>query len=704
MTILGRCEQDLVGFNPQNSGQVLTIGQETIINNAVVIDTRSVPFYSGTVTLNIAEELGMTAVFVGTNTTTITITALPNQLLYVPIKVTATDCGYDRFGYWQFAIYYESFPNYPANTGGEEPEPCQKPLKSVKVCRFDAKIKGGCFADFKEKRVLVPNEAGTHSTEFFLGYSGQCTGPVTIIFSSNCEAITFNELTEDNLTYTLNMDGTLTVVVAYEYGRTSFPLEFDYDGTEINCFCTINAEITYDNCNNPNLFTDFNNGTMSGYLSQAAFNTAGVLARTSTVFTTTINPVSGTALRATISNPVDYSSRPSPAVPVNPTALLGSIIWQGDIANPTSLSPGQRYWLRCKSRVLSSNHLIQANEEVHLDRFNVAGSSSFDVAIPYFSQYTPADQWHDVGIRWLAGGLQKITPFVRYVNTFASGPFTTLTGDLYLNDGASSDWANVELSIYYPSDCIECPARQMLVVNEDCDYETILDITVGEGEDCIEITLDDNSLFDYVVGHSRSDFNLYRKIVATLPDGNQQTISSVVPYNIFVNPASSDATPPAMLTFPVTEGGYYQFTLCNVPTHDPSIAYAIGDNVVLLDTMGNVRFFNVIKSGTGFTPLVTMGWQTYFEEINENELNEKYCDTKSYLQWCFLDDCINEYLNKLYCSIKEVCTKNICEQECVQNYLYLKSLKYQLDNECELSNVRDIMNYVKKICRTCNCQ
>ena len=67
-----RCEQDLVGFNPQNSAQVLAIGVPTIVNDALVIDTRAIIPYSGSVQLRITDELGMTATFVESGTADLT--------------------------------------------------------------------------------------------------------------------------------------------------------------------------------------------------------------------------------------------------------------------------------------------------------------------------------------------------------------------------------------------------------------------------------------------------------------------------------------------------------------------------------------------------------------------------------------------------------------------------------------------------------
>lgn len=1004
-----RCEQDLVGFNPQNTGAVLTIGIETLVNDALVIDTTATPTYTGVVQLSIGNELGMTAVFAESGTTALTKTVIAGQVLYIPLKVTATDCGYDRCGYWQFTVYYEADPNYGDNTGGEDPDPCPKPNRNFKVCRFDARWPNKCYAKFDEALINVSGE-GQLTTRFSLGQSPQCTGPVTVSFATECVGLSFSaeqpgvvppdvtcdpiirrepevvlgngninspiyidylnevwvsdsvndeiqrfdastyailtpialtpgdtplgmiyfgggldkvyvalggandvaiidtntlvvssitgavgfrpssftwvtepgvseawvtcfgsaevyridvltdtvvggaisvqtqpndilftgngkvyvasqsasmyvidtttygagavagvssvsfmatsgsviyarasgtvykvnsntsslissfavagdgglahmpgngffildkntdsmflynedtapvllntyttgaspleiiiEPTASRLFTTATAVGNITpyttracanpifnlvtsqnleVTLPYSYALDYVDINIDYNTEDISCYCSIKATVAYDSCNNPNLFTNFNNGTMSGYVTQAQFNTGGILARNSTVFSFTINPVAGTALRSTIDSPVDYTNRPLPGAPTNPNATDGSIIWQGDTTVPISTNGGERYWLRCKARVLPALPLIRANEEVHLDRYFVTGGGSFNPAIPYFTQYTPTNQWHDIGIRWQSNPGTTVTPFVRYVNTFAVGPNVLLVGDLYLNDGASSDWANVELVKYYPSDCIECNDQTLTIVNQGCDYETILDLDFAEGQECVTIQLNDSSLFGYTPGHSQSDFNLYRKVTVTLPDGNQQFLSSVVPYDILINPASVNPLAP-FTTFPVSQGGFYEFTMCNVPTFRTDIAYQVDDCVCLIDGTGAIRFFQCILSRSGFTPLVTGGWQNYWVEVTENSLDEKYCDTQTYSNFCFLDACIDEYRNRLYCSVKDFCNVNICDNECIQNYLYLLSVKQYLDNENTFVNQRDVLNYLKKLCSTCNCQ
>lgn len=1004
-----RCEQDLVGFNPQNSGAVLQIGITTLVNDALVIDTTATPTYTGVVQLSIGNELGMTAVFAESGTTALTKTVIAGQILYIPLRVTATDCGYDRCGYWQFTVYYEADPNYGDNTGGEDPDPCNKPNRNLKVCRFDARWPNKCYAKFDTPLINVSGE-GQLITRFSLGQSPQCTGPVKIMFATECVGLSFsaeqrgaippdvtcdpiirrepevvlgngdinspiyidvlnevwvsdsvndeiqrfdattyailppvaltpgdapvglfyfgggldkvyvalsatndvaiidiNTLTVTAITgavgtapsrftwvtepgvseawvtcfgsdnvyridvmtdtvvggaisvqtqpndilftgngkvyvasqssslYVINTttygagavsgassvfrmalsgsviyarangivyrvnsntatvtnsfavagDGglahmpgngffildkntdsmflynedtapvllntyttgqtpleliieptvgrlfvtntatgdvtpyttracanpifelvtsqNLEVTLPYSYALDYVDVTIDYNTEDISCFCDIKATVEYESCNNPNLFTNFNNGTMSGYVTQAQFNTFGILARNSTVFSFTINPVAGTALRSTIDSPVDYTNRPLPNAPTNPNALAGSIIWQGDTTTAIPTTGGERYWLKCKSRMLPALPLIRANEEVHLDRYFVTGSGAFNPAIPYFTQYTPTNQWHDIGIRWQSNPGATITPFVRYVNTFASFPNTQLVGDLQLNDGASSDWANVELTKYYPADCIECPAKYLTIKNQGCDYETILDLSFAEGQECVTIQLNDNSLFGYTPGHSQSDFNLYRKVTVTLPDGNQQFLSSVVPYDILINPASVNPLTP-FTTFPVTQGGFYEFTMCNVPTFRTDISYQVDDCVCLLDGTGALRFFQCIQTRSGITPLVTAGWQNYWVEVTEDSLDEKYCDTQTYSNFCFLDACIDEYRNRLYCSIKNFCNVNICENECIQNYLYLISVKRFLQNGPPFENPRDVLNYLKKLCSTCNCQ
>lgn len=700
-----RCEQDLVGFNPQNSAQVLTIGVPTIVNDALVIDTRAITPYSGSVQLSIADELGMTATFVESGTTTLTKTVVAGQLLYIPLRVTATDCGYDRCGYWQFTVYYEADPDYGADTGGGEPTPCTRPLRRIKTCRFDAKIQNKCLADFREKRIeIVSNDDSPTqdiTTKFDLGNIPQCTGPVTVAFTTNCgDAISFIETQGvPDFTYTKVSDTELIVRGDYSAFQSAFDLQFSVSWADLNCNCQIFASIVYDSCDNPNLFTYYNNGTLSGYNTQAFFNGAGVSARASTVFTTTINPVAGTALRVQIANPVDYTNPPSPISPVNTSVTDGSIIWQGLISQTTAVTSGERYWLRCKARINNALHLIKANESVHLDRYFISGGGSFNPAIPYFTQYTPSGQWFDNGIRWQATGVNpSISPFVRYFQTTLP---TALVGDLLLNGDSYSDWANIELTKYYPSDCIECPQRVLTLVRKDCDYETIVEITQQEGQ-CLEFKLNDDSLFGYTPGHDISDFTLFRKAVVTYPSGAQTIYSSVVPYNILIQPASSNI----LVNFaqsPITGDGTFDVTLTNVPTFNPIVTYnGTTDCVCLLDSGGNIRFFQSTASAMGYTPLVTAGWQNYWVEISEGELDEKYSDTKQLNIFCNLDQCINEYLNKLWCSLESYCNVNICDQECIQNYLYLISLRDTILLQGE--GFKDVFNYANKLCKDCNCK
>lgn len=700
-----RCEQDLVGFNPQNSAQVLTIGVPTIVNDALVIDTRAITPYTGTVQLSIADELGMTATFVESGTTALTKVVVAGQLLYIPLRVTANDCGYDRCGYWQFTVYYEADPDYGADTGGGEPTPCSRPLRRIKTCRFDAKIQNKCLADFREKRIEIVSDEDSPTqditTKFDLGNIPQCTGPVTVAFTTNCgDAISFIETQGiPDFTYTKVSDTELIVRGDYGATQSAFDLQFSVSWADLNCNCQIFASIVYDSCDNPNLFTYYNNGTLSGYNTQAFFNGAGISARASTIFTTTINPVAGTALRVQIANPVDYTNPPQPFPPVNTSVTDGSIIWQGLISQTTAVNSGERYWLRCKGRINNALHLIKANESVHLDRYFTSGGGSFNPAIPYFTQYTPSGQWFDNGIRWQATGVNpSITPFVRYLQTTLP---TALVGDLLLNGDSYSDWANIELTKYYPSDCIECPQRVLTLVRKDCDYETIVEITQQEGQ-CLEFKLNDDSLFGYTPGHDIADFTLFRKAVVTYPSGAQTIYSSVVPYNILIQPASSNI----LVSFaqsPITGDGTFDVTLTNVPTFNPIVTYnGTTDCVCLLDSGGNIRFFQSTASAPGYTPLATAGWQNYWTEISEGDLDEKYTDTKQLNIFCNLDQCIDEYLNKLWCSLESYCNVNICDQECIQNYLYLISLRETILLHGD--GFKDIFNYANKLCKDCNCK
>ncbi len=1015
---LGRCEQDLVGFNFLNSGYPLRIGVPTIVGNALVIDTNASPGYTGTVQLSIANQLGMTAVFQETGTTYLTKTVGPNTLTWIPLIVTADDCGYDRGYYWEFRVWYTSSPDYSANTGGEDPDPCGKPLRSVKVCRWDARWDNKCLAGFATDLTEVTG-TGVVTLPFLLNQSPQCTGPVKVTFSTECEGLSFsaeqpgvvppdvtcdpiirrepevvlgngninspiyidylNEVwvsdsvndeiqrfdastyailtpialtpgdapvglfyfgggldkvyvalggandvaiidtntlvvtsitgaigtapsrftwvtepgvseawvtcigsdnvyridvmtdtvvggaiavqvqpndilftgngkvyvasqsasmyvidtttygagavsgapsvfrmalsgsviyarangtvykvnsntstlissfsvggdgglahmpgngffiidkntdsmflyNEDTAPVLLNTYTTgqtpseliieptvgrlfvtntavgdvtpyttracanpifnlvtsqiLEVTLESSYASSSFDINVDYDTSNINCYCEIKAVITYENSlPNTNLLTFGNNGTFAGLTTQAQFNTAGVLARSATTFGFTTG-ISGTALRTTITTPPDYTNRPIPASPVNPSASDGSIIWQGDITTPVALTNTTRYWLRGKVRIDSGTPLIRANEEVHIDKFHVGGSGpSQNVAVPYLSQYTPQSQYLDCGIRFLSGSSSTITPYVRYVNTLAIGPYTTLMGDLYLGDSAYSDWCDIQLTRYYPSDAIECPDKTHVFKNSSCEYNTYLGL--DEETPCEKIDFIDNSDFGYEPGHDRSDFTVFRRITAMGPDGTNTILASIPPRNIDIPPAASDTAPPLIYAgYDISQGGFYEFTLCNVPTFRNDIAYPLGTNVVFYDGVGNLVFLECINPVAGYTPFLTTGWQWVWKPVTEAELNEKYCDTQYYIQLCGLVRCISEYQNKLICSMDYICSVSLCENECVMNYFELMMIKQvsdytapETDEKCwGTQEYRDILNYVNQLCETCECK
>lgn len=707
---LGHCDQDLVGFNMLNSGYPLQIGVPTLVNDAVVIDTNSPPAYSGVVNLSIANELGMTAVFAESGTTTLTKTVVGNTLTWIPVIVTANDCGYDRGYYWEFRVYYTSIPDYSATDGGIDPDPCFLPNRSVKVCRFDARGHNTCLAGFSTDLTEITGD-GTATLNFNLGRSPLCTGPVKITFTSSCDGVVFPEQEYEGTTMDI-IDGSLVVLADWGSEVSSFPVVINYDSDEVLCYCQISAVIVYESSNqNDNLLTLGNNGTFSGLFTGAQFNTAGVLARLNTTFGFTTG-VSGTALRTTNTTPVDDSSRPVPGTPLNPTLFEGSIIWQGDVSAPLSLNSSSFYQIKGKARMLSALPLIRANEEVHIDAFDVTGSTTNRVAMPYFSQYTPYDTYLDCGLRFRAGNAgSAITPFVRYVNTLASGTFTTLIGGLYLSPGSSSDWCDIELTRYYPTDPILCGEKYHTIKNTACEYNTFLGIE--EVEECESVALFDNSDFGYEPGHDRSDFTIFRKITITLPDGSQEVISSVQPANEYINPASQDVIPGAIIPdYDISTGGFYVFTLCNIPTFNSGIAYPLGSNVVFIDINGNMFYLEAIGSQAGFIPFLTTGWENVWSVVSESDVNEKYCDTQTYIQLCGLDDCINEYKNKLICNMEYICSQSLCENDCAMNYfelMMIKTVTEYLDPETEegcwdSEDYRNILNYVNKLCSTCNCQ
>lgn len=696
---LNVCQQDIVGFNPQNSGGVLAFNVPTLINDAIIVNTTATPNYSGQVTLSITNQHNVSAVFQTTGSTQIVLTVLPNQIIYVPIIVTVNNCGYND-PRWGFELDYLSSPQYGAYNDGTT---CSKPERDKTQCWFLFEMPSVCRAGFDTTRTEVTG-TGTKTLTFNLGTSPQCTGALTVTFNSGCDGITFDTQTPvSGITWEYPSSTQVIAHIDWGCNETSFPLIATYDAANILCYCDITATTVYNSSTNPNLITQGNNGTLSGLFSRSEFLAAGVDNNDTAPYASTISYAAGednpTCLRVTLSS-TPISATLDFNVPYGNTSAGKNVFWLMDGTNPVTLTPGY-YYIRGRVKI-SGIHPIKANSAIWIRGYRVGGGTQtvFDTHL-YMSQYSPSGSWFTIGeIFKVSGGNVTLNPYVHY-EQFAFG---SDTGDLLLNGDAVIDFADIELTNWYPtSGAIVCPDSTHTFHNTVCDYETVLDLTI---DDCKTVDFSDSSDFGYTPGHELSDFTLFRKLTVTLPDGNQQVLSSVVPYNIYVNPAASDTNQPFYSGFPVTMGGVYSFTLCNVPTYNPSVTYLEDtDCVCLLDSTGTIRFFRSVAPRPGVRPLVNIGWQNTWEEIPESELDDKYCDTKTYVQLCGLKDCIKEYKNKLMCSLEELCNNSICANECLSNYLELVEIEMVLDDPNQYWNTKqitDALNVANKLC-LCNC-
>lgn len=720
------CEQDLVGFNFQNSGYPLQLNVPTLINDAIYIDTTAIQNYAGTINITLGSMIGITAKFQATNSNFISVSVLANQLIWVPIIVTANDCGKGRYGgdnffYWQMIVSYAETPNYGESYINEGSiVNCEDPERSKFVCRFDVRGESVCRADFEEHSLFLTG-TGSRVINYSLGQNPACTGSLTVVFDTNgCGGVSFPEQGEiTGVEWTNNEGSVLTAEINEDFIGTILPITIDYVGDNILCYCRISATTTYDSCNNPNLITDGNDGTFNNLIDEAAFNTAGVYARTTTTFSQTIGDSNPTGLRTQLPNPVDMTNRVSGFTYQAPSGSTGSILWQMD--NGVTCDPDESYVIEGRVKISSSNPVFHANSNIHIDHYLLTGGFDVSAEMPWIGIHSPMDKWVTVGRRFKTDGTGAIViPFGQVNNRQEWQSLIPVTsyGDVYLKDGSYLDWADVTLKKYYMADCIECTVKNLIIRNPACDYETDLGLTI---RDCESVDFSDNSDFGYTPGHGKSRFSLYRKLTVTLPNGSTQVLSSVAPYNIHINPASADTSQPFYTNYPVNMGGIYTFTLCNIPTYYSFIAYQTGvaaDNVCLLDSMGNIRFFKAIQSMAGIEPLVTIGWQQYWEEISENQFTSKYCSTQTYIQTCELRKCVDAYKDKLYCSLEQLCGNDFCQNECLQNYfeleqilLMLTQITYSEGGETILANtcwgikdIRDAFNMANKLCRTCDCK
>jgi hypothetical protein len=224
---------------------------------------------------------------------------------------------------------------------------------------------------------------------------------------------------------------------------------------------------------------------------------------------------------------------------------------------------------------------------------------------------------------------------------------------------------------------------------------------VATGIACETINIYDESNYGADLNHDLADFSLFRKITITDPSGVDYVMSSIAPYDELITPAVDN-----ILAYPadVTSGGIYIIKLISVPTFVEAGTYYQDDMVCVADGISVVFYKSLLNNNTGNEPVNGIGWEDYWEEVEEEDILSAYYDTQYYVQWCDLTTCRHELESTVFCSTQVLCNSDLCDNECFQAFLKLEVVERML-SEAEALQWYDKMiefyNLAKQLC-DCN--
>lgn len=273
----------------------------------------------------------------------------------------------------------------------------------------------------------------------------------------------------------------------------------------------------------------------------------------------------------------------------------------------------------------------------------------------------------------------------------------------YIHSSSLTAKSTFASSEYSCNDIIEPIYLGVEVAQTTGGYETKDSVT--EVDDCVTIQINDTSLYaDAVANHLISNFTLYRRIVITKPDGTTYVMSTHGSYDELIEPAYNSGSPIYAYNYDVSElGGVYQISLCSVPTYNSSGTWLVGDCCCVGDS-SSVRFFEALQVNTNIIPLSTPGWESYWAEITEDELQEPYCATTYYVQDCALQECMDDMASNVFCSFDNICKKSMCEDECQMRYFKLMILMSLINKAIADADYDALTEYYNGATALCGCQ
>lgn len=178
-------------------------------------------------------------------------------------------------------------------------------------------------------------------------------------------------------------------------------------------------------------------------------------------------------------------------------------------------------------------------------------------------------------------------------------------------------------------------------------------LSLSDNDLCATINMVDGSNYGADGNHDALDFDLYREIVITIPNGSEYILSSLTADNgELITPASG-----LVYSFEgnISVGGIYSIALYTVPTHQVGGSYNEDDCVVIADG-DDVKFFKSLQDSNTDTPNVTPGWEDWWVELDDRtDVTSGYTNTALYTQICEITQIKLDLQETLFCAGQSQC-------------------------------------------------
>ena len=230
-------------------------------------------------------------------------------------------------------------------------------------------------------------------------------------------------------------------------------------------------------------------------------------------------------------------------------------------------------------------------------------------------------------------------------------------------------------------------------------------IDVSLDAECSILTIEDNSNYTLSdeVGHLLADFNEYRQMIITSPDGTTYGYDAHGNLDEPWSPGNSGSHTKTRNLSDKDGDGVYEITLYTVPSWGELVPYShTSSNPTAVYYNG--KLWRTLKSTpSGIAPATG---SSFWEEIENEDLSSKYCTKATFALTCRgLLSCLERLTKEAVCA----CEADNCDDELLcNNHAFLSAVKLKtvldgIDYASSQSNYCEATNLINLAKSICNC-